>query len=230
MLKVKQKIKNRLRSWLFQVEQDIELANQRIATQETVGYIRSNFKEVIAFNNKYEIYDYVAKAIDISSQDSILEFGVYKAESINYLAKIFPSHALFGFDSFEGLPEYWRIGFDKSSFNINGTLPKVAPNIKLYKGWFQEGIPIFLNENNVSKIALLHIDCDLYSSTVTVFEMLGHLIQDGTIIIFDEYFNYPDWQNHEYKAFQEFVQQSNLNYKYLAYNQRHEQVVVKIIK
>ena len=27
----------------------------------------------------------------------------------------------------------------------------------------------------------------------------------GTIILFDEYFNYPNWEQHEFKAFQEFV-------------------------
>jgi hypothetical protein len=53
---------------------------------------------------------------------------------------------------------------------------------------------------------------------------------EGTVIVFDEYFNYPGWENHEFKAFQEFVEQTNLKYEYLAYNRRHEQVAVKITR
>lgn len=51
----------------------------------------------------------------------------------------------------------------------------------------------------------------------------------GTIIAFDEYMNYPGWQDDEFKAFQEYVKEHNVHYEYLAYNDRGSQVCCKII-
>jgi len=83
--------------------------------------------------------------------------------------------------------------------------------------------------NHAKPISFLHIDCDLYSSTKTIFDLLGDRLLPGTIIVFDEYFNYPSWKKHEYLAFSEFINNSTLNYEYLCYNKFHEQVAVKLI-
>jgi hypothetical protein len=48
----------------------------------------------------------------------------------------------------------------------------------------------------------------------------------GTIILFDEYFNYPNWEKHEFKAFQELVAERRMKYTYLGY--ARQQVVVRI--
>ena len=79
------------------------------------------------------------------------------------------------------------------------------------------------------KANFIYIDCDLYSSTKTVFENIRQLIKEGTIIAFVEYFNYPGWQMDEYKAFQEYVKENYLEYEYLAYTDRESQVCVKIL-
>lgn len=47
--------------------------------------------------------------------------------------------------------------------------------------------------------------------------------------MFDEYFNYPFWDKHEYKAMQEFIAASEKNYEYIAYNKRAEQVAVRFV-
>jgi hypothetical protein len=103
----------------------------------------------------------------------------------------------------------------------------VEPNVKLIKGWFNETLPGFVANLNEC-VAFLHIDCDLYSSTKTVFEYLGDKIKPGTIIVFDEYFNYPGWQRGEFKAFQEFIQERNLKYEYIGYTVSM-QVMIKIV-
>lgn len=51
----------------------------------------------------------------------------------------------------------------------------------------------------------------------------------GTIIVFDEYFNYPGWQEGEYKAFYEFINETNLKFEYIGYVEISEQVAVKIL-
>jgi hypothetical protein len=53
-------------------------------------------------------------------------------------------------------------------------------------------------------------------------------IHAGTVIVFDEYFNYPGWQNHEHKAFLEFLDASGHGCRYIAYNKLGEQVAVVI--
>ena len=157
-----------------------------------------------------------------------MEFGVYKGESINYFAQKLSHKNIYGFDSFMGLPEFWRDGFNKNFFSLEGEMPVVGQNVKLIKGLFEDTIDAFLIDYNIDKISLIHIDCDLYSSTKTVLDHIRDKIVSGTIIIFDEYFNYPNWQIHEFKAFQEFIIDNNLKYKYLLYNDTHEQVAIQI--
>ena len=45
-------------------------------------------------------------------------------KTINYISN-FTNDKVYGFDSFEGLPEKCRDGYDKGAFNTNGILPQV---------------------------------------------------------------------------------------------------------
>ena len=155
-----------------------------------------------------------------------MEFGVYKGNSINFISATMPDKIFYGFDSFEGLPENWRTGFDKAAFDKNGDLPRVNDNVRLIKGWFNETLPDFVKAHS-EPCAFIHVDCDLYSSTKTIFDNLKNQIVSGTVIAFDEYFNYPGWQQGEYKAFMEFVAEKNFDFEYIARTE-HEQVAVKI--
>jgi hypothetical protein len=131
-----------------------------------------------------------------------------------------------GFDSFEGLPEDWfGMPLVKNSFSLKGGLPKVPRNVTLNKGWFNETLLQWC-QTHQDKIAFIHIDCDLYSSTITIFEALVHRFQVGTVILFDEYFNYPNWEYHEYKAWQEIVVKYGIIYDYIGF--ARQQVAIKI--
>jgi hypothetical protein len=157
----------------------------------------------------------------------VCEFGVFQGRTISYLARRIPSRIVFGFDSFEGLPENWRGRFTQGVFSTGGRLPRTPPNVRLIKGWFHATLPRFAAEQ-AGPVALLHIDCDLYSSTKCIFDCLGERIVPGSVVVFDEYFDYPGWEQHEFRAFAEFVACARLNYEYLAYNRLHEQVAVRI--
>jgi hypothetical protein len=138
-----------------------------------------------------------------------LEFGVYTGSSINKIATAKPTKHVFGFDSFEGLPEKWDrsdMNFDQGHFSLRGGLPSVLPNVTLIKGWFNETLPNFVRQQHGKRIAFLHIDCDLYSSTKDVLNSLQHMFQDKMIIVFDELINYPGYEKHELLAFFEFLQ------------------------
>jgi len=144
----------------------------------------------------------------------ILEFGVYKGRTVNYLASKVPNQTVYGFDSFEGLPEEWNDQNPKGIYTLNGILPKVEKNVKLIKGLFHETLPSFIKEHN-DPISLLHIDCDIYLSTACVLELLKDQIIDGKIIIFDEIWKYPNYRDHEIKAFAEFLLKYNFKYECL---------------
>jgi hypothetical protein len=157
------------------------------------------------------------------------EFGVWQGATINAIAdQVGPQILVHGFDSFEGLPEAWG-EFDKGTFHRHGKLPRVRPNVRLHAGWFDETGPRFAQDHPGESVAFLHVDCDLYSSTKTIFDHLGERLTAGSVIVFDEYFNFPGWREHEYRAFQELVQARSLRYRYLMYNTHWLNVAVQII-
>jgi hypothetical protein len=207
--------------------QDLKRELQRMATQRTAEYIRMNMKRIQSVRDAHSVHD-VSIARAKIERGLVLEFGVFSGNSINYIASK-KNWIVDGFDSFEGLPENWRDGYDRGFFSVNA-LPNVPANVRLHRGWFQDSIPRFLESlgDKGTPISYLHIDCDLYSSTKTIFEFLGNRIVSGTVIVFDEYFNYDGWEDGEFLAFKEFVKLNSIKYEYLTYNSTHEQVAVII--
>lgn len=202
-----------------------------IANEETTRYVMEHMLKAREFSNKQEyhlwIVDYLKKSV--LKPGINFEFGVANGESINRFAK-YTSDIFYGFDSFEGLPENWMEGYEKDRFSLQ-QLPIVDDNVELVKGWFDESLAEFVRRKDLSKemINFIHIDCDLYSSTKTVFQYLGPYIQNGTFIAFDEYFNYPGWKDNEFKAFQEWLKQGKLEFEYIAYVENYSQVFGRIV-
>ncbi|MGA2571988.1 MAG: DUF707 domain-containing protein [Terracidiphilus sp.] len=155
----------------------------------------------------------------------VLEFGVASGRTINFLAEQLPNRIVFGFDWFGGLPETWRKGLEKGCFAQ--PVPELRENVSLVEGLFEDTLPSFADAHH-ELISLLHVDCDLYGSTKSVFNYLSRNIVPGTIIVFDEYFNFPGWRNHEYKAFQEFISASGRTYEYIGFVPTYQQVCVRI--
>jgi len=148
-----------------------------------------------------------------------LEFGVFSGRTINYISR-FTQDTVYGFDSFEGLPEKWRDGFDKGMFNQGGHLPAVNHNVKLVKGWFNESLPGFIQEHIMSgnkKVSFLHLDADLYSSTTYILNALKDHLDTDCIVVFDELVNYPgfDGDTGELKAWYEFVTEHKVDYEWI---------------
>lgn len=196
------------------------------AEPSALGYLTGRLQEAKRCSSREEVFDCALQ--HVISSGLVCEFGVFEAASINFIARRLPERAVFGFDSFEGLPEFWRPSFDAGAFNVQGRLPQVQPNVTLIKGWFESVLPVFVSEHD-GPVALVHVDCDLYSSTKCVLDHLGARLVPGSILIFDEFFNYPGWEQHEFRAFSEFSGASGLGHEYLAYNSQHEQVAVRIV-
>ena len=163
---------------------------------------------------------YVFECLQIQHKPNTLwlEFGVATGTTINYISRFTP-HKVYGFDSFEGLPEKWRDGCEKGAFTMNGCLPQVNPNVELIKGWFHETLPDFIKQQN-KKVSFIHMDADLYSSTKYVLDVLKDHMDNYCIIVFDELVNYPgfDGDNGELKAFYEFITENDVHYQWIGMN------------
>jgi hypothetical protein len=202
------------------------LARERIACEESAKFINEFMPKVPSFADRFFLLKESIHNVDKKINGLYCEFGVGSGGTINYIASLVDVQ-IHGFDSFEGLPEDWRDGFQKGAFKMD-TLPEVRPNVVLHKGWFNESLPKF-KEAYIAPLSFLHMDADLYSSTKTVFEILGDRIVPGTVIQFDEFFNYPCWKDNEYKAFMEFVESHKVKYQFIGYS-LDQQVAVKIIE
>jgi hypothetical protein len=201
---------------------DVIQMAQLKAAYESAEYYEQHMLEVRPFKTDLELLSY---AISISPQRGLfLEFGVATGRTISHIAS---THLgpIYGFDSFEGLPERWRPRYGKGHFA--GPIPALPSNVHLIKGQFTDVLPSFLRSHS-EMAAFLHVDCDLYSSTKCIFDVLEDRIGPGCVIVFDEYFNYPGWQGHEFKAFQEFVGRRALEYRYEGLVPSHQQVCVSI--
>lgn len=157
--------------------------------------------------------------LEISNHSTIdgdvVEMGVYNGESLKIIEEIFSTDNIFGFDSFEGIPEEWETSLDytvpKNFFSIGGSFPELNRSI-LVKGWFSESIPGY--KQKLNQLKFLHIDSDLYSSAKTILEELNDHIKKGTLIAFDEFIQfpeapskwYPNWKEGEYKACIEWME------------------------
>lgn len=199
---------------------------QMRARKSSADYVEKNMPDVVIFWQLKEILQYCLKEAPASGL--VLEFGVAGGKSINIIAGCVTGREVHGFDSFEGLPEDWSGHMEtRGSFDRKGRLPKVSQNVILHKGWFSDTLAEF-RKTNTGPVAFLHVDCDLYSSTREVLWQLADQLIVGTVIEFDEYFNYHGWQQHEYRAWQEFVAEFGVEYSYIAITASDGRVAVKI--
>lgn len=208
---------------------DLYLELRARAKKDTVDYIEANLKEAMLFEGRSALIQLcLSRAQDAGIDGMILEFGVAGGGSIRIIAKHAPSRAIHGFDSFEGLPTDWTGTHErKGRYSQHGRLPRVPSNVTLHKGWFDQTLPRFLAAAS-GPCSLINMDCDTYESTRYVLDQLADRIVPGTIILFDEYYNYPNWREHEYKAWQEFVAARKIAYRYIGFSTMRYHAAVQV--
>ncbi len=156
------------------------------------------------------------------------EFGVFQGRSFIHAIKVHQtnetrSRHFFGFDSFEGLPKFEAEdemdGYDVFHEGQFATsLSVVQDNLKdtgideslvtLIPGFFEEYLrdPETLSRIGDAKAALVHIDCDLYSSALPCLKFMESRMVDGAIVMFDDWFCYRGRPDHGVRrAFEEWA-------------------------
>jgi hypothetical protein len=206
---------------------DIGAQRQLRALQSTVDYVEGRLPKAAVFTDRMSLLEFACSQAPPTGL--ILEFGVFKGGSLNFIAERV-DRIVHGFDSFGGLPEDWRTNFPKGTFVVDPRRVQriLVKNTELHIGLFDEVLPDFL-EQHPGPAALIHVDCDLYSSTRYVLFALRERIAPGCIIVFDDYFNYPGWQQDGHKALHELAAEDSLRFEYIGYNGRGEQTAIRIL-
>ncbi len=211
---------------------NMERQIQRGAMIKSSEFICENIELSKLFGDRYKLMKRCLELI--SPSGLILEFGVYRGNSIRFIGEQVNSRLVFGFDSFEGLNEAW--GFmPRGAFADVHQLTQIPQNVTLIKGWFDQTLPGFLEEH-AGPVALVHIDSDLYSSCSYVLSTLSPRLISGSVIVFDELLNYPTWQQGEFRAFNEWKDANGVRFEFVGFVPRPgigasgHQVAIRIVE
>lgn len=203
---------------------DLMFAADAAATSDSARLTVEEMATAQVFDHPHKTLEY---ALSLCPGDGMaLEFGVSSGGTLRIIAAHHRGE-VYGFDSFDGLPETWRTGYPAATFATEQR-PQVD-GAELVVGLFADVLPEFLADHP-GPVDFVHIDCDLYSAAHTVLESVGPRLHAGSVIVFDEYFNYPGWRNHEYRAWQEYVAATGTEFVYEGYTGNHEQVAVRITR
>ncbi|HEY0638159.1 MAG TPA: class I SAM-dependent methyltransferase [Pseudonocardiaceae bacterium] len=217
-------LNRRLEEMDYRNRRDLFAAAERVAAHTSAEYAREHMPTAPRLPDMRAT---LAHGLKLAPEEGLaLEFGVWSGSTLKQIAEARGGRGVYGFDAFEGLPEDWRTGFPVGSFSTDA--PPDVPGAELVIGWFDQTLPGFMAEHADEPLAFVHIDCDLYSSTVTVLEHVGPRLRAGSVLVFDEYFNYPGWMEHEHRAWLEFVERTGVKFSYEGYTLDHEQVVVRV--
>lgn len=172
------------------------------------------------------LYSFLFSHEKLDEKITYLEFGVASGRSFKWWVNANQNHEsrFFGFDTFTGLPENWDV-FKAGDMTQDGKMPDVADSrASFIKGLFQAVLPDFLKTADLNSRLVVHLDADLYSSTLYVMANLYPFLKKGDILIFDE-FGVP---SHEFKAFDDFVRAFYLDYEVIYAGNNYFQLAVKV--
>ena len=191
------------------------IAFDRINRNPLLAKFARDNKDAPEYHNRVLLWQFLAEEFLNGTPIDYLEFGVFKGDSIRMWIDLNKSQKsrFYGFDTFTGLPENWFKGFDKNSFSVEGEIPKIEDNrVSFIRGLFQDTLPNFLKSYERKNRLVVHIDADLYSSSLFVLVSMRHVFQTGDIIIFDDFLDPMG----EFKAFQDYCQTFRTSPKLLA--------------
>jgi len=177
-------------------------------------------------NLRYDLYKHLLTTENLNDEIDYLEFGVAAGRSFIWWESNIsnPKATFHGFDTFTGLPEDWG-HFKKGDMTSNNKKPEIdGTRHRWYQGLFQVTLPRFLNDYDGLRRKIIHLDADLFSSTLFVLTSISPYLKSGDIIMFDE-FNVP---LDEFKAFKVWVDSYYIQYEVLGEVNNYYQTAIKI--
>lgn len=207
-------------SWLF----------DRLNWEARLNATVKEFPSAVELGSREELYRYVNDSLVEGSNPAIdyLEFGVFEGASIRQWCDLNQNESsrFFGFDSFEGLPEDWHSGKRKGAFNTHGKCPDIADSrVSFVAGWFQQSLRGFMTLYRPQSRLVIHVDCDLYSSTLYCLTTLDPVISPGTLVVLDDFFD----ALHVYRALSDYCSAYIRQYKLVARTPELGQAVIVML-
>jgi prepilin-type processing-associated H-X9-DG protein len=84
------------------------------------------------------------------------------------------------------MPGQWNERNPQGTFDVGGCIPRIDDaRVCFVKGWFDNTVPAFLRTYEPQGQLWIHIDADLYGSTLQVLTFLNKYIRPGTVVMFD---------------------------------------------
>ena len=176
---------------------------------------------------RYDLYSHVMKSENLDREIDYLEFGVGLGSSFDWWVEhnTNPASHFTGFDTFSGLPENWGV-LSKGEYSSGGKFPGKSDNRCSFEvGLFQDTLYGFLKTFRGDRRTVVHLDADLYSSTLFVLTQLAPSLKPGDILFFDE-FGVP---THEFRAFMDVAWAYRMKYKLLGAVNNYMQIALKIL-
>lgn len=217
-------VAHRLDDLEFRARRDIAYSQDVQAARESAAFVLEHMPKAPVFWHPHDTLRFALG--EIKGPGLALEFGVAGGTTLAIIADaVARDRAVVGFDCFTGLPETWRTGFPAGEFAHDP--PNDIAGARVVTGLFEDTLPTFLAETD-EPIAFMHVDADLYSSTKTVLDLAGERLAPDAVLVLDEFLNYPGWQLHEFRAWNEFIARTGRTFDYLGYTGNNEQVVVRL--
>lgn len=219
-----------LLSWLrhpFLTASNTIALSKWISTQNKEGILDDFYTTKRVHSRRYKLYEFVSEKIELKNEPvDYLEFGVFEANSFKWWLKscVNTESRFYGFDTFEGLPEKWGT---YGQGEMSAGLPVIDDSRgQFVKGLFQDTLPGFLETVDLKngKRKIIHLDADLFSSTLFALTSLAPYLKKGDILLFDE-FNVP---NHEFLAFKMFSDSFYVKTKLLGAVNNYYQIALMI--
>jgi O-methyltransferase len=173
------------------------------------------------------MYRYVHSSLIGQDPIDYLEFGVFQGESIRYWVNLHthPDSNFVGFDSFQGLPDQWGT-HKKGAFDLGGATPQINDSrVQFIKGWFDNTIPPFAREFKPKNRPVLHLDADLYGSTMLALVQLGPSLAKGSLLFFDEFFA----RDHEFRALMDWQAIYHRSFRVVAETGDYAQICAELL-
>ncbi len=132
------------------------------------------------------------------------ETGVWRGGACIMMLAVLAAHGVgdrtvWGFDSFEGLPQPDAAypadsrdphhGFPQLAIGVEEVIENarrvglLSDRLRLVKGWFRDTLP----GAPIQKLAVLRLDGDMYESTIQALDALYPRLESGGICIIDDY-------------------------------------------
>ena len=184
---------------------------------------------------------------DFPKGGTILEFGVARGVSYTQLAKMIKDNKmtckLIGFDAWQGLPKetegvFLPKGWSEGTYCFNRNVVEnrlrkidiVLPDkrFQLVDGWLKDTLTKELQQT-IKNLIFVNIDTDLYTSAVTILDFIFPVLQDKTLIYFD------DWKTNakelcgEMLAFRQWkLKNPEIKYEFVV--RTHNTSMIRILK